>query len=112
MGRDYVLLQLRLGQQGPFDFVVDTGLTAELITPHLRDVLGLPPPARLLRQSVGAGGAVPLPLVELAGGCFVLWAWGGGGRGGQACLLASLGFPSAQHPLPSPEQAPQSCAGS
>lgn len=38
VGRDYVLLQLKLGGQGPFDFVVDTGLTAELITPHLKQV--------------------------------------------------------------------------
>lgn len=38
MGRDYVLLQLKLGGKGPFDFVVDTGLTAEMITPHLRQV--------------------------------------------------------------------------
>jgi hypothetical protein len=40
VGRDYVLLQLKLGGQGPFDFVVDTGLTAELITPHLKQVCG------------------------------------------------------------------------
>lgn len=38
VGRDYVLLQLKLGGKGPFDFVVDTGLTAEMITPHLRQV--------------------------------------------------------------------------
>lgn len=40
VGRDYVLLQLKLGGKGPFDFVVDTGLTAELITPHLKQVRG------------------------------------------------------------------------
>lgn len=40
MGRDYVLLQLKLGGKGEFDFVVDTGLTAELITPHLKQVRG------------------------------------------------------------------------
>lgn len=65
MGRDYVLLQLKLGGRGPFDFVVDTGLTAELITPHLREVLGIPPPTRVLQQNVGAGGSVQLPLVTL-----------------------------------------------
>lgn len=38
MGRDYVLVQLSVRGKGPFDFMVDTGLTAELITPHLRKV--------------------------------------------------------------------------
>ena len=71
MGRDYVLLQLKLGGRGPFDFVVDTGLTAELITPHLREVLGIPPPTRVLQQNVGAGGSVQLPLVTLTGGGWV-----------------------------------------
>lgn len=47
-GRDYVLLQLRVKGEGPFDFMVDTGLTAELITPHLRQVCG-----------GGWGGCVP-----------------------------------------------------
>ena len=36
VGRDYVLLQLKLGGKGPFDFVVDTGLTGK----HMGRMLG------------------------------------------------------------------------
>ena len=47
-GRDYVLIQLRVRGKGPVDFMVDSGLTAELITPHLRQqvcmVKGVGPP--------------------------------------------------------------------
>lgn len=57
VGRDYVLLQLKLGGKGEFDFVVDTGLTAELITPHLKQVLGLRSD-KLLETGLGAGGGV------------------------------------------------------
>ncbi len=78
MGRDYVLLQLKLGGKGPFDFVVDTGLTAELITPHLQEVLGIDRPTKLLQQSVGAGGSVQLPLVQLTGVVGVKQAGGAG----------------------------------
>ncbi|KAI3429492.1 hypothetical protein D9Q98_005581 [Chlorella vulgaris] len=66
IGRDYVLLEMQIGSRGPrVDFMVDTGLTAELITPHLRETLGLPLPNKRLQQSVGAGGSVSLPLVQL-----------------------------------------------
>ncbi|KAL4421485.1 hypothetical protein ABPG75_010776 [Micractinium tetrahymenae] len=66
VGRDYVLLQLKLGGKGPFDFVVDTGLTAEMITPHLRQVLGIPPSRQRLETGFGAGGSVlGAELVEL-----------------------------------------------
>jgi predicted aspartyl protease len=68
IGRDYVLLEMQIGSRGPrVDFMVDTGLTAELITPHLRETLGLPLPNKRLQQSVGAGGSVSLPLVQLEG---------------------------------------------
>jgi len=39
LGREYVVIQLNIGGQGPFDFMVDSGLTTEMITPHLRDIL-------------------------------------------------------------------------
>lgn len=36
VGRDYVVVQLKIAGKGPFDFMVDSGLTGELITPHLQ----------------------------------------------------------------------------
>lgn len=126
VGRDYILLQLRVGDRGPFDFMVDTGLTgaqrhwrraahllvagsspylcpsarprcaalsasvhhhyiaaaapcspslpflpapaAELITPHLRQVLGLPPARQRIDQGLGAGGVIQADLVQVEGG--------------------------------------------
>eukprot|EP00241_Pyramimonas_parkeae_P016396 CAMPEP_0114313272 /NCGR_PEP_ID=MMETSP0059-20121206/21005_1 /TAXON_ID=36894 /ORGANISM="Pyramimonas parkeae, Strain CCMP726" /LENGTH=455 /DNA_ID=CAMNT_0001437973 /DNA_START=186 /DNA_END=1554 /DNA_ORIENTATION=+ len=40
VGRDYVVVQLKIAGKGPFDFMVDSGLTGELITPHLQAKLG------------------------------------------------------------------------
>lgn len=40
-GREYVAIKLKIQGQGPFDFMVDSGLTTELITPHLQDILGI-----------------------------------------------------------------------
>ncbi len=41
VGRDYLLAQLTIKGKGPYDFMVDSGLTAELITPHLQQALGI-----------------------------------------------------------------------
>jgi hypothetical protein len=41
VGREYLLAQVTIKGQGPYDFMVDSGLTAELITPHLQSVLGI-----------------------------------------------------------------------
>jgi len=35
VGREYVVVPLKIHGEGPFEFVLDTGLTIELITPHL-----------------------------------------------------------------------------
>lgn len=40
-GREYVALQLKVNGEGPFDFMVDSGLTTEMITPHLQKVLNI-----------------------------------------------------------------------
>lgn len=58
-GRDYVLVSLKIRGQGPFDFMVDSGLTAELITPHLKEVLGVRPAGKQHVTGLGAGGASP-----------------------------------------------------
>jgi hypothetical protein len=41
VGRDYLLTQITINGTGPYDFMVDSGLTAELITPHLQQTLGI-----------------------------------------------------------------------
>jgi len=41
VGRDYVIVQLSVNGKGPFDFMVDSGLTTDMITPHLQKILGL-----------------------------------------------------------------------
>lgn len=34
LGREYVIMQVYIGNDGPFDFMVDSGLTTEMITPR------------------------------------------------------------------------------
>lgn len=34
MGREYIIIQLYIEGKGPYDFMVDSGLTTELITPR------------------------------------------------------------------------------
>jgi len=38
-GREYLAIQLKVNGQGPYDFMIDSGLTTEMITPHLQEVL-------------------------------------------------------------------------
>eukprot|EP00191_Tetraselmis_sp_GSL018_P013199 CAMPEP_0177578084 /NCGR_PEP_ID=MMETSP0419_2-20121207/140_1 /TAXON_ID=582737 /ORGANISM="Tetraselmis sp., Strain GSL018" /LENGTH=218 /DNA_ID=CAMNT_0019066465 /DNA_START=130 /DNA_END=783 /DNA_ORIENTATION=+ len=65
-GRDYPVVQIKIKGEGPFNFLVDTGLTAELITPHLQQVLNLHGTSSL--AGLGAGGSVkPGELVEIIG---------------------------------------------
>jgi Aspartyl protease len=40
LGREYVATKLKIQGQGPFDFMVDSGLTTEMITPHLVQSVG------------------------------------------------------------------------
>eukprot|EP00879_Flechtneria_rotunda_P027234 GHRR01029149.1.p2 GENE.GHRR01029149.1~~GHRR01029149.1.p2 ORF type:complete len:102 (-),score=28.05 GHRR01029149.1:753-1058(-) len=56
VGRDYVLIQLTVDGQGPYNFMVDSGLTAEIITPQLRRELGIRGSGRKV-SGLGAGGA-------------------------------------------------------
>jgi hypothetical protein len=56
LGKAYVAIPLCLpGQEKPVEFMLDTGLTLELMTPHLRDKLGLSSQASKLR-GLAAGG--------------------------------------------------------
>ena len=65
-GREYLAVPLKIGDEGPFTFMVDTGLTTELITPHLQQVLHIPTTRGNVVQGLAAGGtAAAHPLVEL-----------------------------------------------
>ena len=66
-GKDYILVKVMVQGKGPFDFMVDTGLTSELITPHLQQELGIKK-GKTIIAGMGAGGAVQgSDLVELEG---------------------------------------------
>jgi hypothetical protein len=54
MGREYIILQLYIQNTGPYDFMVDSGLTTELITPHLQQMLHLPN-SSVTKQGLSAG---------------------------------------------------------
>lgn len=59
IGRDYIAIQLKVENEGPFDFMVDSGLTTELITPHLQQSLNLGDKNSKapLVKGLGAGGS-------------------------------------------------------
>ncbi len=61
-------MQLKVDGAGPFDFMVDSGLTSEIITPALRSSLGIGP-ARSRVRGLGSGGAAAAgDLVRACGG--------------------------------------------
>lgn len=65
MGRSYIIIQLYIQDNGPYDFMVDSGLTTELITPHLQSILHLPNTG-ISKQGLSAGAVgVTQSLVEL-----------------------------------------------
>jgi hypothetical protein len=70
-GRESLAISLKVNNAGPYDFMLDTGLTTELLSPHVAHVLGLLPstgaagqPVRRV-QGLSAGGASTEALVEL-----------------------------------------------
>lgn len=65
-GREYVAIQLKVNGQGPFDFMIDSGLTTEMITPHLQKVLNIDV-GKTKIEGLAAGGATSNSLVELKG---------------------------------------------
>lgn len=64
-GREYVAVQLKVKGQGPFDFMVDSGLTTELVTPHLQSVLGISTGNSRLSALAAGGSTQSNPIVEL-----------------------------------------------
>jgi hypothetical protein len=72
VGADYPLLKVSVQRLGPFYFMIDSGLTSELITPHLRDQLRILGKSRQKVAGLGAGGAVNAgEVVELQGAALV-----------------------------------------
>ena len=75
LGREYIILQLYIDGNGPYDFMVDSGLTTELITPHLQSILHAKS-SGITKQGLSAGDAgseqslVELNNVELCCGDF------------------------------------------
>lgn len=75
LGREYIIVQLYVDGNGPYDFMVDSGLTTELITPHLQSILNAKS-SGITKQGLSAGNAgstqslVELNNVELCCGKF------------------------------------------
>eukprot|EP00957_Ditylum_brightwellii_P043998 3339046-Ditylum_brightwellii.AAC.1 len=63
LGREYVVIKLNIGGE-TVDFMVDSGLTTEMITPHLKDMLHIPSGSSTIR-GLAAGGSTDSALVEL-----------------------------------------------
>jgi len=65
LGREYVVVQLNIDGKGPFDFMVDSGLTTEMITPHLKDILHIATGSSKIRGLAAGGRGRENPIVEL-----------------------------------------------
>lgn len=69
-GREYVAIPLMINEKGPFEFMVDTGLTTEFITPHLQQVLGLQADksnTSTVKGLAAGGESAATTLIELRG---------------------------------------------
>ena len=68
-GREYIAMPLYINGQGPFDFMLDTGLTTEFITPHLeKQVMTKPDLLQTFSvQGIAAAGTSTQRLVDLKG---------------------------------------------
>eukprot|EP00667_Euglena_gracilis_P010780 EG_transcript_10983 len=66
LGSDYVLLPLYIDGRGPFNFLVDTGLTINLLTPQLCQELAILAEDKGIRGLAG-DGSVQVKTVDLKG---------------------------------------------
>ena len=80
LGRDYVAIPLKIKGQGPFTFMLDTGLTTEMITPHLQQSLGIGIDAKRSIAGLAAGGATSNALVDLTDASLCCGTIDGGNR--------------------------------
>lgn len=65
VGREYVAVQLKIGNKGPFYFMVDSGLTTELLTPHLQSILGIADGKDKIQGLAAGGSTMESAIVEL-----------------------------------------------
>ena len=65
-GRDYVIIQLKINDKGPLFFMVDTGLSIEMMSPHLVESLGISNIGSKL-EGLAAGGRSSESVLELSG---------------------------------------------
>jgi hypothetical protein len=65
LGREYVAIKLKIDGKGPFNFMVDSGLTTELITPHLQQSLGIAAGNKKQAGLAAGGGTVANSLIDL-----------------------------------------------
>ncbi|KAF6250944.1 hypothetical protein COO60DRAFT_1298685 [Scenedesmus sp. NREL 46B-D3] len=77
VGRDYVLVQLTINGDGPYDFMLDSGLTAELITPELRRHLGIKGSKGKVAGLAAGGASAAGDLVQLRGASLCCGAFPG-----------------------------------
>ena len=66
-GREYVAIKLKVQGKGPFDFMLDTGLTTEFITPHLQQILGVKKGRSRISGLAAGGASQESDLIELLG---------------------------------------------
>eukprot|EP00798_Chlamydomonas_sp_ICE-L_P026402 gene26402-17499_t len=66
VGPDYIAIKVTIGGKGPYEFMVDSGLTFQIISPHLAKELGTLPSMGQV-DGYGAGGSTPnLNVVKLS----------------------------------------------
>lgn len=66
-GREYVVIQLMIQKQGPYDFMVDSGLSTEMITPHLQQELHLESAVSGFQGIVAGGNTASTKTTQLDG---------------------------------------------
>ncbi|MGK3743809.1 MAG: hypothetical protein ACI90V_010668 [Bacillariaceae sp.] len=64
-GREYIAMKMKIEGKGPFDFMIDSGLTTELITPHLQNILGINEGSNKLTALAAGGETQANSMVEL-----------------------------------------------
>ena len=56
-GNDFVAIPVKIDGQGPFDFMLDTALMSEIITPELQKALGISDDNAMKVEGLAAGGS-------------------------------------------------------
>lgn len=66
VGRDYILVPLMIGGEGPFEFMLDSGLTGTIVTPSLCQRLGIDASKGEQVRGTAAGGEADVRVVEIS----------------------------------------------